>query len=154
MNDYMKERRRFYSADGWTKLLDALRQTCTVYVGNLAFYTTDSQIHELFSRCGTVERVIMGLNKQTKHPCGFCFVVFESTASAFSAKTCLSGTKLDERIIRADLDPGFEEGRQYGRSKFGGGQIRDDYRVNYDPGRGGWQAIKPEEEEGVEHADD
>ena len=26
----------------------------------------------------------------------------------------IGGTKLDERIIRTDLDPGFEEGRQYG----------------------------------------
>ena len=34
-----------------------------------------------------------------------------------------------------DLDAGFEEGRQYGRSKHSGGQIRDDYRVDYDPER-------------------
>ena len=26
----------------------------------------------------------------------------------------IGGTKLDERIIRTDLDPGFQEGRQYG----------------------------------------
>ncbi len=47
----------------------------TIYVGNLAFTTTDAQIHALFSRCGTVERVIMGLNKITRMPCGFCFVM-------------------------------------------------------------------------------
>jgi hypothetical protein len=35
----------------------------------------------------------------------------------------ISGTKLDERIIRADLDPGYLEGRQYGRGK-SGGQVR------------------------------
>ena len=32
----------------------------------------------------------------------------------------VSGTKLDERIIRTDWDIGFEEGRQYGRGKSGG----------------------------------
>lgn len=49
----------------------------------------------------------------------------------------LSGTKLDERVIRCDLDPGFVEGRQFGRGK-SGGQVRDEYREEYDAGRGGW----------------
>lgn len=49
----------------------------------------------------------------------------------------INGTKLDERIIRCDLDPGFREGRQFGRGK-SGGQVRDEYRTEYDAGRGGW----------------
>lgn len=48
----------------------------------------------------------------------------------------IGGTKLDERIIRTDLDPGFEEGRQFGRGK-SGGQVRDEYREDFDEGRGG-----------------
>ncbi len=48
----------------------------------------------------------------------------------------IGGTKLDERIVRTDLDPGFEEGRQYGRGK-SGGQVRDEYREDFDEGRGG-----------------
>jgi nuclear cap-binding protein subunit 2 len=32
----------------------------------------------------------------------------------------ISGTKLDERVIRCDLDPGYQEGRQFGRGKSGG----------------------------------
>jgi hypothetical protein len=32
----------------------------------------------------------------------------------------ISGTKLDERIIRCDLDLGYREGRQFGRGKSGG----------------------------------
>lgn len=48
-----------------------------------------------------------------------------------------NGTKLDERIIRCDLDPGFKEGRQFGRGR-SGGQVRDEYRTEYDAGRGGW----------------
>lgn len=49
----------------------------------------------------------------------------------------INGTKLDERVIRTDLDPGFRENRQYGRG-ISGGQVRDEFRENYDPGRGGW----------------
>lgn len=53
-----------------------------------------------------------------------------------AGKNYLNGTKLDDRIIRADLDPGFEPGRQYGRGQTGG-QVRDDRRREFDEGRGG-----------------
>jgi nuclear cap-binding protein subunit 2 len=66
----------------------------------------------------------------------------------------VNGTRLDDRIIRTDWDAGFvgkpilllflicfvifiPEGRQYGRGKTGG-QVRDEYRTDYDPGRGGY----------------
>lgn len=49
----------------------------------------------------------------------------------------LCDMKLDERTIRVDYDTGFEEGRQYGRGK-SGGQVRDEHRIDYDPGRGGY----------------
>jgi nuclear cap-binding protein subunit 2 len=49
----------------------------------------------------------------------------------------INETKVDERIIRTDVDPGFKPGRQYGRGK-SGGQVRDEHREDYDEGRGGW----------------
>merc|ERR1712168_1696886 len=49
----------------------------------------------------------------------------------------INGTRLDDRIIRTDYDAGFIEGRQYGRGK-SGGQVRDEYRTDFDPGRGGF----------------
>lgn len=55
-----------------------LEQSCTLYVGNLSFYTTEGQIYELFSMCGEVKRVIMGLDRVRKTPCGFCFVEYVS----------------------------------------------------------------------------
>ena len=36
----------------------------------------------------------------------------------------INGAKLDERLLRTDLDRGFEEGRQYGRGK-SGGQVKN-----------------------------
>lgn len=51
----------------------------------------------------------------------------------------INGTKLDERVIRCDLDLGYKEGRQFGRGK-SGGQVRDEHRQDYDAGRGGWGA--------------
>ena len=60
-------------------------------------------------------------------------------AEALASMRYVSGTKLDERIIRCDLDLGYKEGRQFGRGK-SGGQVRDEHRQDYDPGRGGWGA--------------
>ena len=57
-----------------------------------------------------------------------------------TCKQFLDGSKLDERYIRIDLDPGFREGRQYGRGRRGG-QVRDEFRAGYDPGRGGWGGV-------------
>ncbi len=49
----------------------------------------------------------------------------------------LAGTKCDDRVIRVDWDEGFTEGRQFGRGETGG-QRRDEYRPDYDQGRGGF----------------
>lgn len=114
-----------------------LAKTATLYVGNLSFYTSEEQIYALFSKCGPVKRVIMGLDRNTKTPCGFCFVEYFDRPSALLCKKFLDGSKLDDRFIRVDLDPGFREGRQFGRGRRGG-QVRDEMRDDYDPGRGGW----------------
>uniref|UniRef100_A0A1A9WJK5 Nuclear cap-binding protein subunit 2 n=1 Tax=Glossina brevipalpis TaxID=37001 RepID=A0A1A9WJK5_9MUSC len=115
----------------------SLRESTTLYVGNLSFYTTEEQIHELFSRCGEVRRIVMGLDKYKKTPCGFCFVEYYRRPEAENAMRYVNGTRLDDRLIRVDWDAGFIEGRQYGRGKTGG-QVRDEYRTDYDAGRGGY----------------
>lgn len=113
-----------------------LERSSTLYVGNLSFYTTEEQIQELFSRAGDLKRIIMGLDKVKKTPCGFCFIEYYTREDAQNAIWYINGTRLDDRIIRTDWDAGFEEGRQYGRGR-SGGQVRDEYRSDFDPGRGG-----------------
>lgn len=114
-----------------------LKLTTTLYVGNLSFYTTEEQIHELFSRCGDIRRIVMGLDKFKKTPCGFCFIEYYTRDDAENSMRYINGTRLDDRIVRVDWDAGFIEGRQYGRGK-SGGQVRDEYRTDYDSGRGGY----------------
>ena len=41
----------------------------------MSFYTTEEQAYELFSRAGEIKKIIMGLDKNSKTPCGFCFVL-------------------------------------------------------------------------------
>lgn len=117
-----------------------LRSSTTLYIGNLSFYTAEEQLYELFSMCGDVKRIIMGLDKFKKTPCGFCFVEYYTRQDLEQAVLFINGTRLDDRIIRVDLDAGFIEGRQYGRGK-SGGQVRDEYRADYDTGRGGYGKI-------------
>ncbi|KAK3562435.1 hypothetical protein QTP86_034079, partial [Hemibagrus guttatus] len=142
-----------------------LKQSSTLYVGNLSFYTTEEQVYELFSKSGDVKRIVIGLDKVKKTACGFCFVEYPfcirpdclnrfekkltcikilntpvryyTRADAEHAMRFINGTRLDDRIIRTDWDAGFKEGRQYGRGK-SGGQVRDEYRQDYDPARGGY----------------
>jgi nuclear cap-binding protein subunit 2 len=129
-----KDRRYTGAAEDREAVL--LRST-TLYVGNLSFYTTEEQVFELFCKAGEIKRIIMGLDRVKKTPCGFCFVEYFTRADAEASVRFLSGLKLDERFIRVDYDAGFEQGRQYGRGK-SGGQVRDEYRTDYDPGRGGF----------------
>ncbi|XP_038051203.1 nuclear cap-binding protein subunit 2-like [Patiria miniata] len=114
-----------------------LKNSTTLYVGNLSFFTTEEQIYELFSKCGDLKRIIMGLDKVRKTPCGFCFIEYYAREDASNALRFISGTRLDDRIIRTDWDAGFIEGRQFGRGK-SGGQVRDEYRTDFDSDRGGY----------------
>ena len=87
----------------------------------------------------------MGLDRFQKTPCGFCFVEYHTHQQACDCMRFINGTKLDERLVRTDLDPGFKEGRQYGRGR-SGGQVRDEYRKDFDPSRGGWGKIRGQQE--------
>ena len=60
---------------GWNYINPPLLcNSTTLYVGNMSFYTTEEQIYELFGKCGEVKRVVMGLDKFKRTPCGFCFI--------------------------------------------------------------------------------
>ena len=116
--------------------LATMAESTTLYIGNLSFYTSEEQLIALFSQVAPVSRVIMGLNRVSKTPCGFCFIEYRSHASAAKAVAALNGVLLDDRLIRVDWDAGFIEGRQYGRGQ-SGDQWRDDLRDDFDPARGG-----------------
>lgn len=126
--------RKYYN--NFQDQLKALKYSRTIYVGNLSFFTTESQILETFNKVGPVKRVIMGLNLFSKTPCGFCFVEYYNQEHMRAALKYTSGTICDERVIRCDADGGFRPGRQYGRGR-SGGQIRDERRTDIDAARGG-----------------
>ena len=44
--------------------------------GNLSIYTKEEAIYELFSKCGDIVDIKIGLNEKNKQPAGFCFVEY------------------------------------------------------------------------------
>ncbi|CUE67529.1 nuclear cap binding protein, putative [Bodo saltans] len=120
-----------------------LNVTRTVYVGNLSFYTTESQIESHFSACGDIERIVMGLGAQSKAPCGFCFVVFETFESALAAVQDLHKTLLDDSTISVTWDAGLvDDSRRWGRGV--NGQVIDAKRPTNDDRRGGLGGMRQE----------
>ncbi|EPY43861.1 nuclear cap-binding protein subunit 2 [Angomonas deanei] len=113
-----------------------LNRSATVYVGNLSFYTSEEQLRIHFLPCGPIRDLVMGLNEQSRTPCGFSFIVFETTEAAAMAVLNLSGTLLDDRVIRVSWDVGCDPTRRWGRGAEGG-QVVDAVRHNLDEGRGG-----------------
>ncbi|CAI5757941.1 unnamed protein product [Candida verbasci] len=100
--------------------LERAMNSKTIYVGNLSHFTTEEQIHELFSKCGAIDKIIMGLDRNKLTPCGFCFVIYKYEQESLNAMKFLQSTILDSQQLSIDLDPGFREGRQFGRGKHGG----------------------------------
>eukprot|EP01060_Flectonema_neradi_P009961 TRINITY_DN17115_c0_g1_i1.p1 TRINITY_DN17115_c0_g1~~TRINITY_DN17115_c0_g1_i1.p1 ORF type:complete len:228 (+),score=27.42 TRINITY_DN17115_c0_g1_i1:45-686(+) len=115
-----------------------LSESSTVYIGNLRFDTLEEHIYDLFTSVGVIKDIIMGLDRIKKTACGFCFVEFSTHAEAEDAVAYLNGRKLNGKKIRVDWDVGNvrKENRYWGRGA-AGGQVRDEYRKDFDPTRGG-----------------
>lgn len=136
---FSREQQYWDKKSGMTReaWLGKAKESSTVYVGNIAFHTSEDQIYELFRKAGEIESISMGLNAQKKIPCGFCFVTFVEREGAVNAVELLNEAVCDERIIRVDWDSGLGmETRRYGRG-LDGQQWRDVFRKGYDAGRGG-----------------
>ncbi|XP_074109138.1 transformer 2 isoform X1 [Cotesia typhae] len=72
-------------------------------VFGLSIYTTELQIHHIFSKYGPVERVEVVIDAKTGRSRGFCFVYFKSSEDAKVAKEQCSGMEIDGRRIRVDF---------------------------------------------------
>ncbi|KRX08750.1 hypothetical protein PPERSA_08061 [Pseudocohnilembus persalinus] len=110
-----------------------LDESFTAYVGNLSIQTSEDSIMEFFSRAGHVKNLYMGQTLEGK-PAGFCFIEYMNNQDARYAVQYLNQTKLEDRVIRVDLDIGYNPERRFGRGQQGI-QIRDELRKTQDSGR-------------------
>ena len=69
-----------------------------LYVGNLPYDTTESDLRELFAKHGEVLSVAVVEDRETGRSRGFAFVEME-TQAANAAMSALSGTMLGDRSL-------------------------------------------------------
>lgn len=74
-----------------------------LYIGNLPFNVTQSQIQELFSQAGVIHDVYIARNRYTSKSSGFGFVEMESEAAARKAIQLFHGYLLSERPMTVQM---------------------------------------------------
>lgn len=100
-----------------------------IFVGNLAYQTTESEIEAAFSQFGAVERVSIVRDRQTGQPRGFAFVEMTDSGAAAKAITALNGREMNGRTLNVNearpreqrAGSGFGGGRGGNRGGGGGG---------------------------------
>ena len=74
-----------------------------IFVGNLAFNTTEEQLHQTFSEIGRVIKVRLVTDVETGKPRGFAFVEFEDPQAALSAIRNMNDYELNGRRLRVNF---------------------------------------------------
>ena len=103
-----------------------------LYVGNLAYSTTQDAVRELFAQAGDVADVALITDRETGRPKGFGFVEMATEEGAQEAIRRFNGFTLDNRALtvnearpREERSGGFGGGnRGGGRDNRGGGRGR------------------------------
>ena len=73
-----------------------------IYVGNIAFDTSESDIHELFSQHGEVERVNLITDRETGRPRGFGFVEMQDDNAGRTAIEAINGAEFGGRQLKVN----------------------------------------------------
>ena len=93
-----------------------------LYVGNLAFHTTEDSLREAFSTVGEVTEIHLVLDRMTGSSRGFAFITMGSPEAAKAAIAQLNGHEIDGRALRVDeAQERAPRGGGGGGGGFGGG---------------------------------
>lgn len=113
-----------------------------IYVGNLPFSAVESDVEQLFSQHGKVDRVSIVIDRETGRSRGFAFVEMGNDQEGDAAIAALNGFDMGgRRLVVNEAQPrekrgGFGGGGGGGRGGFGGGGGRGGYGGG--GGRGGY----------------
>lgn len=78
-------------------------QKQNLFVGSLAYATTDDGLKAFFEQIGEVERAMVAKDRETNRSRGFGFVTFVDEANNQKAIDELNGKELDGREITVNL---------------------------------------------------
>jgi RNA recognition motif-containing protein len=73
-----------------------------LYVGGLAWATTDSGLQQAFEQFGEVNEAVVVMDRETGRSRGFGFVTFADDGAANEAIAQMNGTALDGRNIKVN----------------------------------------------------
>ena len=73
-----------------------------IYVGNLSYRLTDSDLEEMFAQFGTVKSAKVIMDRETGRSKGFGFVEMESDESGNEAINSLNGAEHGGRNLRVN----------------------------------------------------
>ena len=118
-----------------------------LYVGNLAFTTSEGELQQVFAQHGAVTDVFMAMDKFSGRPRGFAFVTMATDAEAQAAASAMNGVELGGRKITVNEARPKEErprgggfgggGGGGGGGGFGGGERRGGGGGGFRGGGGG-----------------
>jgi cold-inducible RNA-binding protein len=93
-----------------------------LYVGNLAFETTENDLQDLFEQHGTVNEVNLMMDRMTGKSRGFAFVTMNDNEQAKAAMNATNGKELNGRALNVnEARPREERPRSNGsRRSFSG----------------------------------
>jgi len=74
----------------------------SLFVGNMSFQTTESELRELFAPFGQVTRVHMAMDRETGRARGFAFIEMPNDAEAAAAMTALDGKEVGGRNLKVN----------------------------------------------------
>jgi RNA recognition motif-containing protein len=94
-----------------------------IYVGNLSWQTTESELKELFAAYGAVESATIIKDKNSGRSRGFGFVEMPNDAEGQAAIQALNGTDFGGRNLNVNVAKPREQGNRGGYGR-GGGQQR------------------------------
>jgi cold-inducible RNA-binding protein len=93
----------------------------SLFVGNMSFQTSESELRELFAPFGQVTRIHMAMDRETGRARGFAFVEMPNDAEAAAAMTALDGKEVGGRNLKVnEARPKGEGGGSRGPRNFGG----------------------------------
>ena len=102
-----------------------------LYVGNLPFNTTETDLQDLFAEAGPVSEVVLMQDKFTGKSRGFAFVTMATDADALNAVNQLNGKAFEGRPLTVNearpredrpAGGGYRGGGGGGRPSGGGGR--------------------------------
>jgi RNA recognition motif-containing protein len=80
-----------------------------LYVGNLAYATTEQELRDLFSQAGTVVSVDLITDRATGRSKGFAFVEMSNQAEAQKAISMFHGSLFNDRALTVNIARPREE---------------------------------------------